>query len=482
MSDMIIDAFVKNYEQQCDYYERLAKHVEKLCETGLERYPRHSYITSRVKTLSSLRRKLAERQRERSRSPYQNEEEIKDDIVDIVGVRISLYFPNSASVVEKMIEDTLSVVGAPKQIEGRVKEKDDERKDYISGQEAKKPYDWKFPGYTAKHFRVRLLRPIKGYKGEMVEIQVVSALAHVWSELEHEIVYKVMDNPTEDQKRMLDSLNGLVRTGEVILEQLQQISAKSNTLKDSDQFDNKYNLGAYLADCIPQGSVKRRSITVLFKFLRIANLNSARELSQKIGALGFEQKTNQTREKTKARFLDFDLSASIYIIDYILGGLTERDYSEIEARAIGGKEGDEYVPSDPPSWLYKCKVIISTLIWLWELFPENQMEITCGLKEHFYASENGRKSLKWALGSITPTNIIDNRPVGEVDQAHLSCLWHVFESSSEKVEVFKFAFKISKIGVWRELPEDISQLEMLRMSLKIMEEEEVGDGFRPMEC
>ena len=67
-----------------------------------------------------------------------------------------------------------------------------------------------------------------------------------------------------------------------------------------------------------------------------------------------------------------------------------------------------------------------------------------------------------------PTNILLNHEPKPDDKEKLETLWKVFEESQQ--EVFKFVFKVSKIGVWRQLPEDITQLEKMRAALKTFEE------------
>src|SRR2546429_565876 len=88
-------------------------------------------------------------------------------------------------------------------------------------------YVERFPGYVARHYCVRL-RPEHVGKDDdrsyVVEIQVVSVLVHAWAEVEHDILYKKkFRKASVHEKRILDCLNGLLRTGEGLLEQLHEV-------------------------------------------------------------------------------------------------------------------------------------------------------------------------------------------------------------------------------------------------------------------
>jgi len=64
----------------------------------------------------------------------------------------------------------------------------------------------------------------KHKKGDRVEIQVVSALGNAWAEAGHDVLYKThaYGEPTVTEHRILDALNGLVRSGELLLEQFHE--------------------------------------------------------------------------------------------------------------------------------------------------------------------------------------------------------------------------------------------------------------------
>ncbi|MCJ1329695.1 hypothetical protein MMC10_006375 [Thelotrema lepadinum] len=471
-----IDEFISRYERYYYFWDSLLKHAADLCEKGLIKHGRiPSEVTARVKSRKSLRKKLVERQA--AGQHYKNDSDITRDIVDIVGTRISLFFPNSKSAVDEMIYQTFRDVEVRDHPLVESKEPQQQQQENVEGSIAiiapkssdqKTPYENKFSGYTARHYRVKLrdASPIQGSQEQVIEVQVVSALAHVWSKVQHGLVYKVFhDAATDDERRLLDSLNGLVQTGEVILEQIQQLSAK-RMLSNPDFFENKYEVGAYLLKEVPPQFVKTGSISVLHKFLCVFKMNKSADLAPRILKLGWKGPNSPEetayRRRIREKFHPFEPSASVYLVDFIFSQLPKEDVDEAErkARAAASSSGNECT--------YACKVVLSSLIWLWQLFS-SPLEGTLSeqIANHFFGTVEEKRSLKWALDSIMPSNILLNHTPKQGDKEKLQTLWHVFESS--QLEVFKFAFKISRIGVWRQLPKDITQLEKMRMSLKPFE-------------
>ena len=479
-----IDEFISRYEIFQYFWESLLKHAKDICEKGLIRHGGiPSEVSGRVKTRDSLRKKLVERQA--AGKHYKDDSDIKRDIVDIVGTRIILFFPNFAAAVEEMIFDTFRDVNVQDHPIESKEHQQQNMEGHVSivgstSSDQKAPYKNKFSGYTARHYRVKLrdASPLKGSEEQIFEVQVVSALTHVWSKVQHDLVYKVLqDAATDDQRRLLDSLNGLVQTGEVLLEQIQQLSAKRMS-SNPDLFENKYELGAYLLKEVPPQFVKTGSISVLHKFLCTFQMNKSALLALKIEQLGWKALSdlgeNAYRRQIQERFRPFEPSASVYLVDFMFSELTkeERDEAEQNARTAANSSGNECI--------YECKVVLSSLIWLWQLFSSPlegtlSEQIAC----HFFGTIDERRSLKWALDSIMPSNILCNHMPKQGDMEKLQTLWRVFESS--QLEVFKFAFKISRIGVWRQLPKDITQLEKMRVALKPFEKtiEASSTGAQP---
>jgi ppGpp synthetase/RelA/SpoT-type nucleotidyltranferase len=211
----VVDAFVKLYKHEVDFYEEVAKMVAETLDQALQDSGIRAIVTSRAKKPNRLRGKLVKRDQRRH---YQSFRDIKDDIVDLAGVRVALYLPKDREAVSGIIEQLFAPVRAPKRFPENRGEGDG-------------------VGYVATHYLVQL-RPESLHKKELryadtnVEIQVASVLMHAWSEVTHDLTYKPQAGPlTEDELRLVNDLNDVVQSGEAILNELQE-SVEGRTSKE----------------------------------------------------------------------------------------------------------------------------------------------------------------------------------------------------------------------------------------------------------
>lgn len=252
----VIDDFVSEYERQFDFWEASARTARGLLETELGSAGLRAIVTSRAKSVDRLADKLQARDRE---TPYKSVAEIGQDIVDLAGVRVALYFPGQMDEVEQVIRATLDV-----QKDRRFPSKKDAEDrnaaapnpvmasgggtQTVPGASA---HLQRFSGYGARHFRVyipesRLSAGQERYASAIVEVQVASVLMHAWSEVEHDLVYKPLEGElSSSEYALLDQLNGLVLAGEIALEQLQQ-AGDARVIAAETPFRNHYELAEFL--------------------------------------------------------------------------------------------------------------------------------------------------------------------------------------------------------------------------------------------
>jgi len=269
---MVIEKFMSHYLREYDFYQELAHLCAQQCESMLESNGIRAIVTFRAKRPDRLQEKITKRNIGRN---YQNVDSIDQDIADMAGVRIALYFPGDHTEVSRLIINQFGVkdvkefpVAPPTQV--------------IIGREKR------FSGYWAKHYRVTLKdENLQGsynrFTKAIIEIQVASVLMHAWSEVEHDLVYKPSNGElSEDECAILDQLNGLVLAGEIGLERL-QIAFKSRIAKSNSPFGNVYELSAYLYGYIEtkqkgDTDFKIGNVDILFEFLRKINLNTPDQL------------------------------------------------------------------------------------------------------------------------------------------------------------------------------------------------------------
>ncbi len=263
----LISEFIDDYKSKVGHYEHLAQTCACQCESALKRQGLRALVTSRAKKLDSLAAKVETRAKEKA---YQSTEEIYEDIVDLAGVRIALYFPGDREEVDNFIRSHFNV---------------DQVKDFPEALQHPGAYQKRFLGYVGRHYRLRLKPeslPIADthLADHVIELQVGSVLMHAWAEVEHDLVYKSTEGfLSQDEYAILDELNGLMHAGEIALERL-QIAAKRRINTERQPFSNHYELSSYLYDHSRKASHRSDSepfigrTDVLFHFLKEIGLNS----------------------------------------------------------------------------------------------------------------------------------------------------------------------------------------------------------------
>jgi ppGpp synthetase/RelA/SpoT-type nucleotidyltranferase len=298
----VVENFIQ-YGYSYEHYNALAKRAKSLIEKKLLELNKkkdanqeevQAKLTHRPKTTKSLGEKLRVRNQDHQ---YKDASEILEDVKDLAGVRIMLYTPNKAQrkrvkeiiktiwkeVEEKPHGDPVSarVAAALSKDDGS----DDESGDGRATMGGEDQYVAKHLGYQALHYRARMLEgqgdsSYEWKPHDWVEIQVVSALGHAWAEAGHDVMYKThaYGQPTITELRILDALNGLITSGDLLLEQFRE-SVNKRTYR---KWTHKAELEIYLrgsdvlknvvkkntnGDCCLQDHFATGSMDALFRFL-----------------------------------------------------------------------------------------------------------------------------------------------------------------------------------------------------------------------
>lgn len=251
MENMFISEFVKEFHSEVDTYEKIKRDIHKLLETKLNDSGIMALVTSRVKDAGRLKEKLIGRN---IKKKYQSKEDIYSDVVDLIGLRVALYFPNDNVRVESLIKSEFSVI--------KIKSFPEDRK-------SNNVYNNRFEGYSAKHYRIEYEHEGRFYKAE---IQVASLLMHAWAEVEHDLSYKQKKGVVSfDEYEALDEINGLVIAGEISLQRLQRLS-ELRMASEKETFSNHYQLADYIYKYVeknqPDYAINLGDIETLFKVLQ----------------------------------------------------------------------------------------------------------------------------------------------------------------------------------------------------------------------
>ncbi|CAG8981824.1 hypothetical protein HYALB_00013753 [Hymenoscyphus albidus] len=240
-------SFITDWVQIKYFYEKAASLAHELCETLLASNGIRAIVTHRVKQGNRLEAKLRERVRSQ-RKNYRSSLQIRDEIVDLAGVRIALYFPSDAEKIKKIMHEAFADVNHKP-----FPEEEEKEMSTISTPSYGTSFAFKqrFEGYRADHYRA---------SNPVIEIQVASVLMHAWAEIDHDLVYKTLTSgpASREERRLLDATNGLVHAGEGLLQQLQ-------TAMDTRPHKPRPN-----------------HLDILFFVLKTTNLNSPWKLSEKL--------------------------------------------------------------------------------------------------------------------------------------------------------------------------------------------------------
>ncbi|HKM42585.1 MAG TPA: RelA/SpoT domain-containing protein [Limnochordia bacterium] len=282
--------FIDDYKSKISHYEHLAQTCAYQCESALKRRGLRALVTSRAKRMDSLTAKVESRAQEKA---YQTIDEIYEDIVDLAGVRIALYFPGDREEIDHFIRTHFSV---------------DQVKDFPEALQHPGSYQKRFLGYVGRHYRLRLnpetLPPVDQHlANHVIELQVGSVLMHAWAEVEHDLVYKSTEGfLSQDEYAILDELNGLMHAGEIALERL-QTAAKRRINTERQPFSNHYELSSYLYDHVRKASHRNDSepfigrTDVLFHFLKEVGSNSVPALKPVLQKCNINSKAQPLAEQ-----------------------------------------------------------------------------------------------------------------------------------------------------------------------------------------
>ncbi|MET9382944.1 RelA/SpoT domain-containing protein [Streptomyces sp. NPDC002928] len=228
----LIDDFMSRYIKEYDFYNQAAQLAAQSLERELRTSGIRCIVTHRAKDITRLADKCLQRA---AKGNYGKIQDIYDDIVDLAGVRVALYFPGEQEQVDKIVNRLFHLLEPKKEFPAASRLGPGKR----------------FSGYSAVHYRVQLTEQElssadKRYGNARVEIQVASVLMHAWSEVEHDLIYKPLEGDLSDQElQILDQLNGLVLAGELALEMLQK-AGEIRVASTGRSFLNHYELAAHL--------------------------------------------------------------------------------------------------------------------------------------------------------------------------------------------------------------------------------------------
>ena len=172
------EALLQQYREQVLALEQLSKIVyDQLRQVLHEQSVELSAIECRVKTEQSLAGKL-----ERKGDKYASLE----DITDLVGLRIITFYTDDVDKVAAIVQQLYDV-------------------DWANSIDKRKAHELTSFGYNSLHYICRLKEGSAPF-----EIQMRTALQHVWSAIEHDIGYKGAAKLPPEYRRQFSRLAGML--------------------------------------------------------------------------------------------------------------------------------------------------------------------------------------------------------------------------------------------------------------------------------
>lgn len=447
----VINSFVVDWVQIKYFYSEIASLAQELCETLLASNGIRAIVTHRVKQGNRLEAKLRERVRKQGKV-YRTAADIRNDIVDLAGVRIALYFPSDREKIEKIINDAFT------DIDYRVfPEEDDYRpKTPASSTISEGSFEFKqrFQGYSADHYRVRMkienlstkrLREDFQKSNPVIEIQVASVLMHAWAEIDHDLVYKTLTSgpASREERRLLDATNGLVHTGEVLLQQL-QTAMDTRVSYQNKPFCDQYELRAFLKTQIKDSKGSMYHLDILLLVLRILDLNSPWKLGGKLESLAMP---------------DSRAPITLTILEYVLSSLGEEQFGSetlaLRRRPFAGNQsrldradGNYYVTDlETKDGILEQKDILERAVQIVDIlrFPERSILVIEGMPSkfnEFYALHN---FVHFATVRPRDRGHGDRKWLVEKAMKKVEPLWNWFEKNDDML--FRVAFLLARLNV-----------------------------------
>jgi ppGpp synthetase/RelA/SpoT-type nucleotidyltranferase len=149
-SDKTTSKFVADYRREKDFYSKAARLASELCQSLLASNTIRTIVTHRTKQVSRLEYKLRERVSKLGRKS-ETSDDVRNDIVDLAGVRIALYFLNDAEKIAEIVKDAFILVKPVSFPEPKIG-----RRQKVADRKSSRPFKQRFAGYVADHYRVRM--------------------------------------------------------------------------------------------------------------------------------------------------------------------------------------------------------------------------------------------------------------------------------------------------------------------------------------
>lgn len=261
-----ISEVVDRYWREHDRYTKLAQAVGDICRDLVRENAIRASVHWRAKTRESVKKKIDNKYRRELNSV----DEAFERIGDLAAVRVLTYVEYDRDTVVELIRDAFDPPEGKEEIE--IDRKDIGRNETF---------------YRATHCQVsmpktHLVGTYENLGGLSCEIQICSMLAHIWNELEHDLVYKPQGGePSSDEKELLKILGNQTLAGDGVIIQLLKV-AGSRQKEENEEFSDQYDFVNRLRGKLVGLTELYRHSEQALEVLEKLNIKSPQALQDKI--------------------------------------------------------------------------------------------------------------------------------------------------------------------------------------------------------
>lgn len=266
LNETQISEVVDRYWREHDRYTKLAQAVGDICRDLVRENAIRASVHWRAKTRESVKKKIDSKYRQELNSV----DEAFERIGDLAAVRVLTYVEDDRDTVVGLIKDAFDPPEEKDEIEI-------DRKDAGENEAF----------YRATHCQVsmpkdHLVGTYENLGGLSCEIQVCSMLAHIWNELEHDLVYKPQGgNPSSDEEELLKILGNQTLAGDGVIIQLLKI-ASSRQKEENEEFSDQYDFVNRLRSKLSGLNELYRHSEQALEVLENLNIKSPQSLQEQV--------------------------------------------------------------------------------------------------------------------------------------------------------------------------------------------------------
>lgn len=450
----VSEHFVRDWSRDKYFYAQASSLAGELCETLLASNGIRAIVTHRVKQRKRLEEKLRDRVN-RAGKIYRSPDDIRNDVVDLAGVRIAIYFPSDGEKIRKIIDDAFSDIvyrSFPYQKDGENTSRQTIQAIQDHG------FKQRFGGYFASHYRVKMrienlssaqLREDFKNLNPVIEIQVASVLMHAWAEVDHDLVYKTLTDgaASRAELRLLDAINGLAHTGEILLQELQ--TAIDNRVSYQKQtFSDQFELRSFLRTQKKIQSDAWGHLDILYCTLRVIGIDSPATIAPYLERWTFDPTGTQSISDSLLQLIlevkeETSVGGSLFSLRRNM-----EDLHKEEMKVSNTSDGKQYfsVSNDKGMELLLQCNILQDAVKIVDLFrfPKKSLLILEFPSQEFVLFHQLYNQIPGFNINYTIENTSNwSIPMDQV--IAIDCLWTWFESNS--VSIFRTSLRLARIRV-----------------------------------